>query len=398
MSFELKTKKLSEISNRIFSGATPNRNNQLYWENGSIPWLKTNQLGSYKIYNTEEKISLAGLEETSTKLAKRNTISVAMYGDGKTRGSVSILAKDMTTNQACCNIEVNEKVADYKYVYYHLKQNYLTLRHFSNGGAQQNLSVGFFKEFVINCPELQIQKNISEILSRLDDKIELNNRMNKVLEQMAQAIFKQWFVDFEFPNENGDPYKSIGGEMEWCEELGKKIPKGWKLGTLSELVKVKYGKDHKKLADGNIPVFGSGGIMRFVDTSLYSSESVLIPRKGTLNNVFYVSEPFWSVDTMFYTEMKIPKIAIFVYLFMKEKDLSSMNVGSAVPSMTTEILNNLPVIIAPLNIFDKFNEIVSGLFDQIKIKQKFNSVLAKTRDTLLPKLMSGELDVSEIEL
>ena len=101
----------------------------------------------------------------------------------------------------------------------------------------------------------------------------------------------------------------------------------------------------KKLADGNYPVYGSGGIMRYVEKPLYTGESVLIPRKGTLNNVMYVNEAFWSVDTMFYTEMLRPNIAKFVYHFVKSKDLASLNAGSAVPSMTTNILNAMQLYI-----------------------------------------------------
>ena len=101
----------------------------------------------------------------------------------------------------------------------------------------------------------------------------------------------------------------------------------WSHGHLSDLITVKYGKDHKKLADGIYPVYGSGGIMRYVERPLYNKESVLIPRKGTLNNVMYVNQPFWSVDTMFYTEMKLPNVAKFVYHFVKAKDLASMHVS-----------------------------------------------------------------------
>lgn len=286
------------------------------------------------------------------------------------------------------------------FLYYYLS-SYLGQEEFRKGtvgSTQPKLPIYNIEKVEIKLPPLPIQHKIANILSALDDKIELNNRMNKVLEQMAQAIFKQWFVDFEFPNENGEPYKSSGGEMVWCEELGKEIPKGWEPGLLSQMVTIKYGKDHKGLSNGNIPVYGSGGVMRYVDTALYSSESVLVPRKGTLNNVFYISEPFWSVDTMFYTEMKRPGIAKFIFLFLREKDLASMNVGSAVPSMTTDILNNLPIVVAPLQIFKSFDELVSQVFQQIKLKEKYNSVLRNLRDTLLPKLMSGEIDVSEIDV
>ena len=201
---------------------------------------------------------------------------------------------------------------------------------------------------------------------------------------MAQAIFKSWFVDYE-------PF--VDGEFI-DSELGK-IPTGWRTGALSEFVTVKYGKDHKKLANGTIPVFGSGGIMRFVDTALYRSESVLIPRKGTLNNVIYVNQPFWSVDTMFYTEMNRPNLAKFVYFFMRSKDLASMNAGSAVPSMTTEILNTLLVIIPPHEELTRFEEVVAVQFARMQDNLRENDTLIALRDSLLPRLMSGELSVAD---
>jgi len=176
-------------------------------------------------------------------------------------------------------------------------------------------------------------------------------------------------------------------------ELGM-IPKGWQVGTLSELVNVRYGKDHKKLAEGNIPVYGSGGVMRYAERALYEDESVLIPRKGTLNNVIYINEPFWTVDTMFFTEMLRPYLAKFVYFFVSSKDLASMNAGSAVPSMTTDILNNLQVIIAPNEVYQEYDNLVSPMFLMKKHISKQSSTLAAIRDALLPKLMSGEIEVS----
>jgi type I restriction enzyme S subunit len=232
---------------------------------------------------------------------------------------------------------------------------------------------------------LPVQIAISEILSSLDAKITLNKRKNDYLEQTARAIYKNWFVDFG-PFRDGEFIES---------ELGE-IPAGWRVGTLSELITIKYGKDHKKLADGSIPVFGSGGIMRFVDTALYRGESVLIPRKGTLNNVIYIDRPFWSVDTMFFTEMNHPNLAKFVYFFVQSKDLASMNAGSAVPSMTTEILNALPIVIPPYEELARFEEVVGIQFSQMQENQRESETLAILRDTLLPRLMSGELSVADI--
>ena len=176
------------------------------------------------------------------------------------------------------------------------------------------------------------------------------------------------------------------------------VDKSWQQGHLSDLVTVKYGKDHKKLEDGIYPVYGSGGIMRYIERPLYDKESVLIPRKGTLNNVIYVSEPFWSVDTMFYTEMKLPNVAKYVYHLVKAKDLASMNTGSAVPSMTTDILNSMEVTIPSASTLDRFETLVSPMYRAMKENTDQSVKLSELRDTLLPKLMSGEIDVSAVQL
>ena len=196
--------------------------------------------------------------------------------------------------------------------------------------------------------------------------------VNDNLQQQAQAIYTAMFVS------KADP--------------------AWVQGRLSDLITVKYGKDHKKLADGEYPVFGSGGIMRYVERPLYTGESVLIPRKGTLNNVMYVNEPFWSVDTMFFTEMKIPNVAKFVFHFVKAKDLASMNAGSAVPSMTTDILNAMELAIPSAERLAEFEALVAPMYQAMQVNNRESAKLAKLRDVLLSKLMSGEIDVSSIQI
>lgn len=279
---------------------------------------------------------------------------------------------------------INTELVDPKYLYYAIcKFDFAGL---NVGSAVPSLTVPVIENIKIILPSLNQQKNIASILSSLDDKIELNRRINENLEQQAQALFKSWFVDFE-------PFKD-GKFVD--SELGM-IPEGWKVGNLEELVEVKYGKDHKKLAYGNIPVYGSGGIMRYADKSLYNKESVLIPRKGSLNNVMYVNHPFWTVDTMFYTCMRIEGIAKFIYLLISPKDLLSMNSGSAVPSMTVDILNKIVITIPPTTILQKFESIVKPIFIMMESCSRENKRLAQLRDTLLPKLMSGEIKLSEIE-
>ena len=196
--------------------------------------------------------------------------------------------------------------------------------------------------------------------------------INENLEQQAQAIYRSMFVTMHHDSD--------------------------RMGLLSELITVKYGKDHKKLNDGIYPVYGSGGIMRYVESPLYDKESVLIPRKGSLNNVMYVNEPFWSVDTMFYTEMKQPNIAKFVFHFVKSKDLASLNAGSAVPSMTTDILNSMELRIPSADRLAEFEGLVAPLYRAVEDNTRQSSRLSALRDTLLPKLMNGEIDVSEVKI
>lgn len=189
--------------------------------------------------------------------------------------------------------------------------------------------------------------------------------VNHHLEQTAQAIFS-----------------------ELCSEGENAV--------LSDIVTVCYGKDHKKLSGGEVPCYGSGGIMRYVDEALYSGESVLIPRKGSLNTVLYINEPFWTVDTMFYTHMKRPNVAKFVYFNVRKLDLAGMNVGSAVPSMTTAILNALEIVLPSNDKLEIFEETVSPMFLQMQANNTESARLAALRDALLPKLMSGELCVANL--
>ena len=138
--------------------------------------------------------------------------------------------------------------------------------------------------------------------------------------------------------------------------------------------------------------------MRYVERPLYDKESVLIPRKGTLNNVMYVNEPFWSVDTMFFTEMRLPDVAKFVFHFVKGRDLVALNAGSAIPSMTTDILNAMELLIPDADTLTKFENVVAPMYLTVQQNTQESSKLAELRDSLLPRLMSGEIDVSDIDL
>ena len=284
-------------------------------------------------------------------------------------------------NTECCLgqrmvlLRADQSVCDNFYLLYSLQSLYVQHQiswSEGTGTTVSNLRIPHLEQIQIPYLPLEQQTKISSVLRALEEKIENNTRLNDNLQQQAQAIYSSMFID------NPDP--------------------AWSHGHLSDLITVKYGKDHKKLADGIYPVYGSGGIMRYVERPLYNKESVLIPRKGTLNNVMYVNQPFWSVDTMFYTEMKLPNVAKFVYHFVKAKDLASMNAGSAVPSMTTDILNAMEVVIPSASALEEFESLVAPMYEAMEANDVQSKALSQMRDTLLPKLMSGEIDVSAVNL
>lgn len=245
----------------------------------------------------------------------------------------------------------------------------LDLNEYITGAVQPKLNKANLLEIPFYLPESdEEQKAIAEVLSSLDDKIDLLHRQNKTLEALAQTLFRQWFIE--------------EAKEEW-EEV-----------TLSDVMELKYGKDHKHLNDGKIPIYGSGGIMRYGDTAIYKQESILIPRKGTLNNIFYVDEPFWTVDTIFWSKINSEKISgKLLFEFLKTLNFSNMNVGSAVPSLTTKVLNEISFALPSLKEQEEFKIYTDNAWDKIKQNQKQIQTLENLRDILLPKLLSGEIRV-----
>lgn len=289
---------------------------------------------------------------------------------------------NMKIQKALHRVRVHDCL-DYRYLFYWFLLAGKTgeLDQYFTGATIKHMPGQKLKEVVIDKPPLEIQHRIADILSAYDDLIENNQKQIKLLKEAAQRLYKEWFVDLHFPGHENT--KIVDG-----------VPEGWRRGLLKELISVNYGKDHKKVPDdGNIPVYGSGGLMRKCNKSLFSGEAVLIPRKGSLNNIMYVDETFWTVDTMFYATMKQPHTAVFVYFFVKAFDMYSMNIGAAVPSMTTKILDAMDVVIPDKETLEKFDKYAKVYFNKIKTLQGQNEQLKTARDLLLPKLMSGEAEV-----
>ena len=188
----MECKTLSDICLRICSGGTPKRSCREYYDGGTIPWLNTAEVNFNRIRSTASHITEQGLDNSSTRWVPKDTVIVAMYG--ATAGRVAIAGIPLTTNQACCNLVIDCALADPKYVYYWLKNRHCEIAGLANGGAQQNLSVRVLKEVEIVLPALSVQHAVADYLAVLDEKIELNSRINDHLLEYARTIFEKWLA------------------------------------------------------------------------------------------------------------------------------------------------------------------------------------------------------------
>ncbi len=250
----------------------------------------------------------------------------------------------------------------------------------AKGTAQKAVPIAGIKTLEISLPPVDVQRQIADILTTYDSLIENNRKQIKLLEEAAQRLYKEWFVDLRFPGHETTPV--VDG-----------LPDGWHNAVVTDLLEINYGKDHKALEDGPIPVYGSGGLMRKVNKILHSGECVLIPRKGSLNNIILVNGDFWTIDTMFFGVPRQPNVAKYVYLFLLGVDMYAMNIGAAVPSMTVKILDGMKILCPAPEILEQFENMVRPFFSMIEMLKKKSKFLADARDLLLPKLMNGEIEV-----
>jgi type I restriction enzyme S subunit len=395
---------IKDICINISSGGTPSRKVPEYYLNGVHKWIKTQELKDCNIYDTDEHITDAALKNSSAKIYPKNTISMAMYG--ATVGKLGIMKSECATNQACCNMVVDSTKADYRFLFYSLLYRREELIGLASGAAQQNLNVGVISNFRINLPTLSEQKVIAATLSVLDDMIELNNQINKTLEDMAQAIFKSWFVDFE-------PFKD--GEFE-DSELGL-IPKGWRVGTIGSLCSNIFSggtplTSEPKYWNGIYPWLSSGETRRPIIIKTEKS----ITDEGIINSSTRLAKKYdiviasagqghtrgQTAITLIDTYINQSVIALssqaFGYLFCNLKnrydELRAISDSSSIRgSLTTKILNRFPIILPPKEVLLEFQRIFEVIIEYCGQLAFQNEKLSEIRDILLPKLMTGEIRV-----
>lgn len=412
---------IQQITESVFSGGTPSTIIEEYW-NGNYNWLSSGETKNKFITNTDKKITEEGIKKSSTKLAKIGDIVIASAGQGNTRGQASFCCIDTYINQSIIAIRSNKKLVDPSFLFYNISARYKELRQISDGHSiRGSLTTKMINKLKVKLPILDKQKLISKILLSLDQKIEINNKINENLQSISQLLFKHWFVDFEFPNEEGLPYKFSGGEMV-DSELGM-IPKGWEVKKMQEVIDVRDGThaSPKPKEDGypliTSKYLSSSGI-DFQSANLISQEDydeinkrskvdtgdILITMIGTVGNIYKVDEKninFAIKNVGLFKTSNNKTYANYIYLYLKSDDMKQYIkerlAGSTQQYISLGELRKIPVII-PYIILQKFNKLIEPILQKITEVKEENNRLTNLRDTLLPKLMNGEIDLSNIEI
>lgn len=366
----------------VTSGGTPSRARSEYWENGTIPWLKTGELNDGIVQDAEEKITKEGLANSSAKIFPKNTVLMAMYGDGRTITTLSILGRESATNQACAAMIANPEVCDYRFLFQALKLHRHKLLSLVVAGAQRNLSLGIVKRFAFPVPDLPTQQRIAGILSAYDDLIENNRRRIGLLEQAARLLYREWFVHLRFPER--ETAKIVDG-----------LPEGWSRCAVEDLLLLQRGFDLPvgDRKEGDVPVYGSTGIVGYHNEPKVPAPAIITGRSGSLGQVAISDTPCWPLNTALWVKELKDIPATLGYFLLVSLELEKYNGGASVPTLDRKVVHRLPAVRPSSDVADQFDAIASKSFQTIAKLKTHNLKLTRARDLLLPRLMDGRIPV-----
>lgn len=408
---------------QIISGGTPDTKTPSYW-NGDIPWLSVVDFGSVNKYvsSTEKHISEAGLNNSATKMLKADDIIISARG---TVGAMAMLEKSMAFNQSCFGLRAKPEVVDQEFLFYYLRFYMKNITQKSQGSVFATINLDTFDMIDLNLPPLNVQKKIAKVLSDIDAKIDNNNAIAAELEGMAKDLYDYWFVQFDFPDENGKPYKSSGGKMVWNEELKREIPEGWDVKALKGLYQIDRGLSYtsKDIETGvGVPMLN----LACVDTSRNYRDGELKYHAGKVPDSAFVNAGDLMIactdltreraiigcpilvpdDGLRYTySMDLAKISFpsslldEMYMYMTLRTEFYHNYIKEWASGTTVLHLNLKgidwynICIPPMSLQEKYATIMRDVHSKKSQILSENRDLVSLRDFLLPMLMNGQVKV-----
>lgn len=394
MRSEWKKYALEDVCEKIYSGGTPSTKHPEYWD-GNIKWLSSGETSQRFVYDTERKITQLGVDNSSTKKATKGCTVIAIAGQGHTRGQASFLMTDTYMNQSVIACKANEKIIDPLFLYYNLDNRYEEFRLLSDGTSTRGgLSGWIVKRIEIQIPCIAEQCTIARILKSLDEKIEVNNKINKNLLQQMESLYKAWFIDF-------DPFDG-------------NRPVDWQKSDIYSIANIIYGAPFaSKLFNTN----GEGiPIIRIRDLKeqafvTYTTENhpkghliqpgdIVVGMDGEFRPYIWGNTEAWLNQRVCIFENKRPKGKAFVLFTINPLlyQIEQTQVATTVIHIGKKDYDAFEFYLPDNNTLNQYDEITSPMIDRIVVNSLENKRLATIRDKLLPRLMSGEMDVSKLDL
>ncbi len=400
------SEKLSDVVT-IISGGTPKTSVKEFWD-GDIDWLAVADFNSSNRYvsSASKKITELGLNNSNTKMLEKGDLIISARG---TVGAIAQLTKPMAFNQSCFGLRGKKNKLDTDYLYYWLKNYVDVLLNKSQGSVFNTINLSTFDDIKIELPNIADQRKISNFLTLLDDKIQINNQINQELEAMAKTLYDYWFVQFDFPDQNGKPYKSSGGKMVYNPELKREIPEGWGVEKLKYFSK--YVSDKVESSELNIEnyvgtdnmIVDMGGIELTTSfpksgtSTKYSIGDILISNIRPYFKKIWLSDRVGgcSSDVLCIRTKKIVSRE-FVFATLARDDFFNYDVagskGSKMPRGDKKHIMEYPIVF-DFEIADRFSKIVRPIYEAVHKNYIQNQELTQLRDWLLPMLMNGQVKV-----
>lgn len=360
--------------------------------------LKTNTLLGINIdkYYMPSVANIVGTDMTTYKIVKHGQFACNRMHVGRDYRLPVALSKskeDFIVSPAYDVFEIIDDevlLPEYLMMWFSRKEFDRNAWFFTDADVRGGLPWKSFCEMDLPIPTPDKQREIVKEYNNIVNRIALNNQLIQKLEETAQAIYKQWFVEYEFPDENGKPYKSSGGEME-DSELGK-IPKGWKSGCLGDLIELQRGYDlptqDRKI--GQYPIYASTGITEYHIDYKVKGPGIVTGRSGSLGEVFYIEENFWPLNTTLWIKQFKNATPIFSFYVLKGININDYNGGSAVPTLNRNHIHLHQLIVPAISVIEKFEVIEKKVFHQINIVIQELKLLKTFQEVLLSKLATIE--------
>lgn len=417
---ELKKYKLGEIAD-IYNGSTPSTTDSENYD-GDIIWVTPKDLSEQKskyLYKGARNISQKGYDNCSTQMIPAYNILMSSRAP---IGLFTINKVECCTNQGFKNIVLNKNAADVDYMYYYLKFHVKEIEALGSGTTFKEVSKQSLENFCVKLPNLPVQRKIASVLSSLDNKIALNRRINAKLEQIAKRLYDYWFVQFNFPDKNGKPYKSSGGKMVWNEVLKREVPEGWEVLDINKLCQIIDCLHSKKpdycYEDENSYLLSLENITKegYIDLSnkyyisrkdfkewtsriCVKENDFLFTNAGRAGDMGMVSEGISCAIGRNITAVRPKNISpwylrcFFKSLYMQEQILNNLDKGSFFMSFNVRSIKKLQVLNPNEPIMRKFVAFIEPHIKRIEKNNKEISRLTALRDKLLPLLMNGQVKV-----